>query len=90
MKNKSCKLDIILTTLLKEILPASLHTVTQIIHLSLTKGDFNEEWKIAIVRTLLKKFGQQLIHKNYRPVSNLLFSFQTCRKMHTKTAHGSL
>ena len=73
MKNKSYKLDITPTTLLKEILPASLHTVTQIVNLSLTNGDFNEEWNTAIVRPLLKKFGLGLIHINYRPVSNLCF-----------------
>ena len=45
MKNKSCELDIIPTTLLEEILPACLHTITQIVNLSLTHADFNEEWK---------------------------------------------
>ena len=41
--------------------------------MSLTKGDFNEDWKTAIVRILLEKPGLELIHKNYRPVSNLCF-----------------
>ena len=31
------------------------------------------EWKIAIIRLLLKKIGWTLIHSNYRPVSNLPF-----------------
>ena len=31
------------------------------------------EWKIAIIRLLLKKLGLTLIHSNYRPVSNLPF-----------------
>ena len=64
VKNKSCKLDIIPTTLLKEMLPACLHTITQIVNLTLTNGDFNEEWKTTIVRPLLEKFGVELIHKS--------------------------
>ena len=63
MKNKSCELDIIPTTLLKEILAACLHTITQVVNLSLTNGDFNEECKTAILRPLLKKFGLELMHK---------------------------
>ena len=31
------------------------------------------EWKVAIIRPLLKKLGLTLIHSNYRPVSNLSF-----------------
>ena len=73
VKNNSCKLDIIPTTLLKEILPTCLHTITQIVNPLLIYGDFNGEWKTAIVRHLLKKIGLELIHKNYTPVSNLCF-----------------
>ena len=34
---------------------------------------FASDWKTAIVRPLLKKIGLELIHSNYRPVSNLPF-----------------
>ena len=64
LKNKSCELDIIPKTLLKEILPACLHTKIQIVNFSLINGDFKEEWKTTIVRPLLKKFGLEVMHKN--------------------------
>ena len=71
MKNKHCELDIIPTSTLKQILDACLPAITQIINLSLTKGEFCEAWKIAIVKSLLKKPGLDLINKNYRLISNL-------------------
>ena len=73
MKNKSCKLDIISTELLKEMLPSCTEIITHIINISLTKGLFTNDWKIAIVCPLLKKPGLELEKKNYRPVSNLCF-----------------
>ena len=31
------------------------------------------KWKMAVVRPLLKKLGLELLHANFRPVSNLTF-----------------
>ena len=73
MKNKHCDLDIIPTSTLKQILDACLPVITQIVNLSLTKGEFCEEWKSAVVKPLLKKPGLDLINKKYRPISNLPF-----------------
>ena len=39
----------------------------------LTRGEFCEEWKTAIVKPLLTKPGLDLINKKYRPKSNLPF-----------------
>ena len=64
MKNKHCELDIIPTSTLKQILDACLSVITQIVNLSLTMGEFCEEWKAAIVKPLLKKPGLDLINKN--------------------------
>ena len=50
MKNKHCELDIILTCTLKQILDVCLPTTTQIVNLSLTRGEFCEEWKTAVVK----------------------------------------
>ena len=47
--------------------------ITQIVNLSLTKGESREEWKTTVVKPLLKKPGLDLIDKNYRPISNLPF-----------------
>ena len=41
--------------------------------MSLCQGVFAKNWKIALVKQVLKKVGLDLNHSNYRPVSNLLF-----------------
>ena len=73
MNNKTYKLDHIPTEILKRILPAILGAITEIFNLSLSTGSFAQDWKTAIVKPLLKKPGQDLIKKNYRPASNLSF-----------------
>ena len=70
---KSCKLDAILTSILKQIIPSIIETITKIINISFAQDTFDEEWKIAIVHPLLKKLGSELIPPNNRPVSNLSF-----------------
>ena len=50
-----------------------MHTITNIINISLTQGIFAGEWKTTIVHPLLKKLGFELIPPNYIPVSNLSF-----------------
>ena len=54
MKNKHCKLNIIHTSTLKQILEACLPAITQIVILSLTNGEFCKDWKVAVVKPLLK------------------------------------
>ena len=71
MNNKTCELDAIPTYLIKNILPAVLKTITQIVNMSLTTSTFPLDWKAAIVRPLIMKAGLELSKKKYRPVSNL-------------------
>ena len=71
MNNKTCELNAIPTYLIKDVLPAVLKTITQIVNMLLTTGTFPLDWKTAIVRPLIKKAGLELSKKNYRPVSNL-------------------
>ena len=73
MKTKTSELDIIPTRVLKDILPSCLDAITKIVNLSLEYGVFASDWKMAVVRPLLKKVGLDLIYKNFRPVSNLSF-----------------
>ena len=40
MKNKHCKLDQISTLTLKDIITAYLSSITHIVNMSLTRGDF--------------------------------------------------
>ena len=73
MHSKSCELDAIPTPLLKRLMRKCLPFITKIVNISLTYGIFSDNWKVAIVRPLLKKAGLALINKNYRPISNLSF-----------------
>ena len=52
--NKSCDLDPIPTSLLKQILPSIVTTIADIISTSLKDGSFPESFKRALVRPLLK------------------------------------
>ena len=80
MKTKSCEMDPVPTTLLKELLHIWIPSITHIVNLSLDRGEFSEHWKCAIVRPLLKKKGLELNLKNYRPVSNLKFISKVVEK----------
>ena len=73
MHSKSCELDAIPMPLLKRLTCKCLPFITKIVNISLTQGIFSDDWKVAIVRPLLKKAGLVLINKNYCPVSNLSF-----------------
>ena len=73
MKSKSCELDTVPTYIFKEILPACLESLSTIVNLSLTIGEFSGDWKTAIICPLLKKTRLEPINMNYRPVSNLCF-----------------
>ena len=73
MKSKSCETDPILAHIFKQLLPSILPTVTKIVNLSLSEGEFWKMWKVAVVQPLIKKVGLELIKSNYRPISNLTF-----------------
>ena len=55
MPSKCCDSDVIPTSLLKEALELLLPTLRKLVNLSLPEGVFVEEWKIALVKPLLKK-----------------------------------
>ena len=71
--SKSCDIDPILTTLLKEILPLVITIFTEIIKKLLISGMFPGSPQEALVKSLLKKANLDLIEKNYRSVSNIEF-----------------
>ena len=73
MPSKCCDLDVIPTSLLKEALELLLPTLTKLVNLSLAEGVFSEEWKIALMKPLLKKVGIDVINTLYHPVLNLQF-----------------
>ena len=52
----------------------------ELVNTSLTEGIFVNNWKTAIIKTLLKKLGLELITKNYHLVSNLPFMSKLVEK----------
>ena len=57
MHSKSCELDAIPMPLLKRLTRKCLPFITKIVNISLTQGIFSDDWKVAIVRPLLKNAG---------------------------------
>ena len=89
-KPTSCALDPLPTKLVKEHIDILLPIFVRIVNLSLTSGHFNLDWKTAIVIPLLKKLGLDLIHANYRPVSNLSFISKIVEKAGLKQFEGHM
>ena len=91
MASKSCESDPVPTTLLKEILPQVIKPITKIINTSLELGIFASQWKVALVKPLLKKMGLALVVPNYHPVSNLPFLSKVLERcvVNQFTAHCS-
>ena len=80
--SKSCGLDPIPTSLLKEHAVTPAPTITNIVNLSLLTGEVPAEIKQAVVTPLLKKSSlDPNILKNYRPVSNLSYISKLMEKV---------
>ena len=56
MVSKSCEIDPIPTTILKDILPSVIKPINNIITISFQHGVFARTWKIAVIKPLLKKW----------------------------------
>ena len=90
MPTKGCELDPIPTKLFKEIASNILPIITRIVNLSLKEGVFADNWKVMIIRPLLKKEGMELITQSYHPVSNLSFFVQANQGSSTGPVQCSL
>ena len=66
---KSCGLDPIPISVLKQCANTLVPHITRIINSSLTKGEVPSVFKEAVLTPLLKTPGLELTYKNYRPVS---------------------
>ena len=80
MASKSCELDAIPTTTLKQVLDTVIAPITRIVNMSLENGIFASKWKTAIVHSILKKVGLDLMLSNFRPVNNLSFISKIVKK----------
>ena len=79
--NKSCPSDPIPTSIVKTCIDELLPIITTIINRSLKDGCFPDEWKGALVVPKLKKPDAELVHKNFRPISNLPFLSKLTEKV---------
>jgi len=70
---KSCALDPVPTSVLKDCLDELIQPLTTMINMSLQTGYFPTVWKDALVIPILKRNGLDTYFKNYRPISNLQF-----------------
>ena len=70
---KSCVLDPMPTSVLKQCLDSTLPCILKIVNSSMINGIFPEDFKKAIVIPILKRPNLELEFTNYRPVSNLQF-----------------
>ena len=80
MQSTTCELDIIPTEFLKKVLKHCIPAITKVVNLSLSSGHFFEDWKLAIVRPLIKSLKKGTEKSNYRPVSNLQFISKVIEK----------
>lgn len=81
LPSKTCELDPIPTTLLKDCLDVLIRPITDIINMSIESGTVPTSFKQAIVRPLIKKDGlDKNCLNNYRPVSNLSFMSKVLEK----------
>ena len=82
MTNKSCELDPLPTSFVKEAIGTLAPIITDIVNGSLTSGVFPYCYKEALVTPLLKKQSLDCNRlQNYRPVSNLALISKTIEKV---------
>ena len=81
MLSKTCTLDIIPITRLKEVLGTILPSLAHIVNKSLEQGVFYSNWKEALVKPLVKKKSLGTTMTNYRPISNLQFISKIVEKV---------
>ena len=78
------------TSLALDYVDILLPAITKIINLSLTSGQFTEEWRCALINPLLKKLGLDLLFPNYRPVSNLQYISKVTEKAVFNQMHAHM
>ena len=77
---KSCVINPLPTSVVKECLDELSPAISSSVNLSLEQGHFPDAWKGALVKSKLKKSGLELDEKKYRPVSNLQFLSKLAEK----------
>ena len=78
---KTCELDLMSSSLVKEYAAILAPIITQIINKSIDEGPVSENLKNAIHKPLLKKQGLALTFCNYHPLSNLSYISKLLEKV---------
>ena len=68
------------TKFLMKFMYTLIGTITKIINVSLTTGQYLDDWKIVVVRPLIKGPNLDTEYKNYCPISNLSFMAKLIEK----------
>lgn len=79
--NVFCILDLIFIWLVKFCFDVFVFFIIYMVNLFICYVYVLDDWKFVIVKFLLKKFGFELIYKNFCFVSNLLFIFKIVEKV---------
>ena len=80
MPSRTCELDIIPMEFLKKVLVHCIPAIIKVVNLSLSMGNFFEDWKLDIVRPFIKSIKKGTEKSNYRPVGNLQFISKVIEK----------
>ena len=80
MHYTTCEMDACNTKFLMKFKDTLIGTITKIINVSLTTGQYLDEWKIAVVRPLIKGPNLDTEYQNYCPISNLSFMSKLIEK----------
>ena len=80
MHYTTCEMDPCNTKFLMKFKDTLIGTITKIINMSLTSGQYLDEWKVAVVRPLIKGPNLDTEYKNYCPISNLSFMAKLIEK----------
>ena len=78
--NVSCQLDPIPTYLPQDCCDVLCPIITKMVNMSLEEGRVPENWKLALLKPILKKAGMDLVFENFRPVNNLPFVAKVTEK----------
>ena len=73
LPSKSCKLDSMLTRLLKSMVEVVTPVIACIIKVSLLSGEFSKNLKDALLKPLIKKMELELFFKSFCLISNLSY-----------------
>ena len=80
MPVKHCDLDPKPATVMRILIPHILQEITILVNRSLVHGEFAEDWKTSVCKSLIKSLKLDKVKTSYRPVGNLLYLSKVVEK----------